>query len=458
MDPIFSGDTLSQWYEAFTHWLFWEVLTPAQVVRTTMQVPAIVGAGFVSWWVHDFVHPVLEERVRRGAYTDLYERGLLTLVSLVFPVLWALGLWFSIAVSTQFGWSHDVVWIASNLVVAWIIIRLASILVQDPVWSKMIMVVAFTIAGLNIVGLLDPTLAFLDSLAINIGEVRLSVLLLLHGMLSLGILLWVAMLASGVLERRISELPNLTPSVQVLIGKLFKATLILLAVVVALTSIGVDLTALAVFGGAVGVGVGFGLQKVVANLIGGIIILMDKSIKPGDIIRIGDTFGWVSSLGARYVSVETRDSSEYLIPNEDIVTHQVVNWSHNNALARLKVQIQVAHDSDVRRALSLMVDAAAVPARVLDHPEPRALVVGFVNGLIELELRFWINDVQNGTHNISSEVMIEIWELFRTHHIQVPVPQRHVYMDSVPPRRPLSEDAPDDLLVRARALPGSPTG
>jgi small-conductance mechanosensitive channel len=238
----------------------------------------------------------------------------------------------AMGVSAKFGWPNNVVRVAINLLAAWITIWLASIAVRNPLWSRAIMVSAYTIAVLNILHLLTPTLDVLDSLSATFGNLRISVLTVLRGMLSLAVLLWVAMLVSGVLERRIQKLPNFTPSVQVLIGKLFKATVITIAVVVSLAGVGIDLTAIAVFSGAVGVGIGFGLQKVVSNLISGIIVLMDRSIKPGDIIQIGDTYGWVSSLGARYVSIETRNGTEFLIPNEDIVTKQVTNWTHRNDL------------------------------------------------------------------------------------------------------------------------------
>ena len=433
VDPVFGGETFLIWFEAAVAWLLGEVLTPANVVYTAMQIPAIVGAGFASWWVHDFIHPVIAERIKRATVTDYAEGVLLTLASLIFPILWMVGLWISIVVSGYFGWPNNIIWLSINLLTAWIVIRLASILVRDPFWSRIIAIVAYTIAALNVLHVLEPTLDLLDRLAITVGRLRISVLIVLEGMLWLGVLLWAAVLISRILEKRVQKLPNLTPSVRVLIGKLFKATLVALAVVVSLTSIGIDLTALAVFGGAVGVGIGFGLQKVVSNLISGIILLMDKSIKPGDIIQLEDKYGWIASLGARYVSVETRDGTEFLIPNEDIITKQVVNWTHQNDLARLKVQIRVAYEADIRKALKLMKEAGARPARVLKEPAPNPLVLGFGDSWVDLELRFWIRDVRNGIRNISSEVMLEIWGSFREHDIGIPFPRREVYMHTLPP-------------------------
>ena len=432
MDPLFSGESLLNWLQLLWAWLLGEVFTPANVVYTAMQIPAVVGTGFAAWWVHDFVFPPLAARIRDSAINVYGRYVLLKLARLIFPLLWGLGLTLAWLVALQFAWPATLIRVAVNLVIAWIVVRLVAILVRDPLWAKMVVVVAFGVAALNILGWLEPTLVLLDRLALSAGELRLSLLNVLQGMFSLGLLLWIAMLASRVLERRIRKVPNLTPSVQVLIGKLLKVTLITLAVLVSLNTVGVDFTALAVFGGAVGVGAGFGLQKVVSNLISGIIILMDKSIKPGDIIRIKDTYGWVSSLGARYVAVETRDGYEYLIPNEDIITQQVVNWSHRDELARLKVQIKVAYTEDIPKALELMVEAASKPQRVVDKPAPRALLIAFGDGPVELELRFWIKDVQNGIRNISSEVMLEIWKSFRDHGILLPIPQRRLWVETLP--------------------------
>jgi small-conductance mechanosensitive channel len=352
----------------------------------------------------------------------------LLLSSLLFPLLWTTGLYFSILISLQFDWPNSLIWIAVNLLIAWIGVRLISVIIRDAFWARTITVIAFALAVLNIVGLLAPMAEFLDGMAVDFGQIRVSLLTVIQGMLYFGILLWIAVLISRLLEQRIRQVPNLTPSFQVLIGKLFKASLIAIACLVSLTSIGIDLTALAVFSGAVGVGVGFGLQKVVSNLLSGIILLMDRSIKPGDIIVIQQAYGWVTSLGARYVAVQTRDGMEYLIPNEDIIPQQVVNWSREHDRARLKVQVRLAYDADVERALALMKEAAGRVPRVLEKPAPNPLLLNFGESCFELELRFWIRDVQNGIKNVSSQVMLEILRLFRENDIHLPYPQRDIHI------------------------------
>jgi small-conductance mechanosensitive channel len=310
------------------------------------------------------------------------------------------------------------------------VIRLAAALVPYAALARLIAVLAWVVAALNIMNLLGPTLDFLDSVAIVVGGLRVSILTVVRGVLSLAMLLWAATIASNLFERRITRVSEITPRARVLLGKLIKATLVTLAVVLALTSVGVDLTTFALFTGALGVGVGLGLQRTVSNLFSGIVLLLDRSIKPGDVIEVGGTYGWVSSLGARYVSVETRDGTEYLIPNEDIITNQVVNWSHRSDRVRLKVPVRVPHDSDVDHALALMREAASYPERVLAAPAPNALIMAFGETAIELELRFWIEDAQNGVHNVKSQVLYEIWRLFRQEGIQIPYPKRDLYVHS----------------------------
>jgi len=286
------------------------------------------------------------------------------------------------------------------------------------------------VCGKNIVHLLGPTLDLLDRAAIFVGGLRVSLLTVVKGVLSLTVLLWAATVGSTLFERRMTRVPEITPRARALLGKLLKTTLVTLAVVTSLASIGVDLSTFALFTGALGVGVGLGLQRTVSNLFSGIVLLLDKSIKPGDVIDVGGTYGWVSSLGARYVAVETRDGTEFLIPNEDIITHQVVNWSHNDDRVRLKIPLHVPHDSDLDQAMTLMLEAAALPPRVLASPSPNVLIMAFGESAIELELRFWIADAQNGVHNVKSQILYGIWQLFQREGIRIPYPKRDLYLRS----------------------------
>ena len=352
------------------------------------------------------------------------------LVPLIAPAVWAIGLWISVSVAEYGGWPHAVAQVAVNLLMAWLVIRLAAEMVPNQVLARLIAVLSWSVAALNITHLLEPTLQLLDNAAIVTGGLRVSLLTVTKGMLSLTILLWAASLASKLFERRITRVSQITPRARVLLGKLLKTTLVSVAVLLSLVSIGIDLSTFALFTGALGVGIGLGLQRTVSNLFSGVVLLLDKSIKPGDIIEIGGTYGWVSSLGARYVAVETRDGTEFLIPNEDIITHQVINWSHNDERVRLKVPVRVPHDSDLDQVIALMREAASRPDRILTSPAPNVPILSFGESAIELEVRFWIADAQHGVHNVKSEVLYEVWRLFRREGIQIPYPKRDLYVRS----------------------------
>ena len=195
---------------------------------------------------------------------------------------------------------------------------------------------------------------------------------------------------------------------------------------VALSSIGLDLTALTVFSGAVGVGIGFGLQKVVSNFISGIIILLDKSIKPGDTISLGDTFGWIRELRARFVSVVTRDGKEYLIPNEDLITQQVVNWSFSDDLVRIDVPFGVSYDSDPHEVIRLALEPLEKIERVSKRKKPVCWMTEFGDSSINFVLRFWIRDPQNGLTNIRGTVLMALWDQFKANNINIPFPHREI--------------------------------
>ena len=238
--------------------------------------------------------------------------------------------------------------------------------------------------------------------------------------------LWVANATGEFLERRMRSVADLTPSIQVLIGKLIRLLLITFAVLIVLSTVGIDFTSLAFFSGAIGVGLGFGLQKIVSNLVSGIILLADKSIKPGDVITVGDSFGWVGSMGARYTSVVTRDGREYLIPNEDFVTQRVINWSYSNDEVRLDVEFGVAYASDPHKVIALALEAVKSDKRVLPAPPPVCHLKGFGNSSLDFILRFWIRDPVDGLTNVRGKVLLALWDVLKREGIEIPFPQRDV--------------------------------
>ena len=244
----------------------------------------------------------------------------------------------------------------------------------------------------------------------------------------IGALFTLARLISTTTAANIRKNEDISPSMQVLAVKGLQLALYGCAFFLGVKAVGIDLTGLAVLSGAIGVGLGFGLQKVVSNLVSGVIILLDKSIKPGDVISLGDTFGWIQTLGARYASVVTRDGKEYLIPNEDLITGQVVNWSHSNDFVRLDIHFGTAYNDDPHQVRALAIEAAKSVDRVLSFKAPVCHIVGFGDSSVDYILRFWIKDPTGGLTNIRGNVYLALWDTFKENDISIPFPQREVRM------------------------------
>ncbi|PHR54725.1 MAG: mechanosensitive ion channel protein MscS [Robiginitomaculum sp.] len=323
--------------------------------------------------------------------------------------------------------------IGSSLAAAYVVIRLISGFIAEPFWARTMARLAWFIAALNIFGWLSPVLNFLDTPLSGEGQMHMSAWVILRGAaLAVGFL-WVASRLSTLLRIRVEKLPSLTPSVQILLSKAIQITLMTAAVLFTLSSIGIPLGSLALIGGALSFGIGFGLQRIFANLISGVILLMDRSIKPGDVIEVDQTYGRVSSLGLRYTSVVTRDRKEHLIPNELFVTEKVVNWSFSDPIVRIKQKIGIAYQSDIRHAIDLAVEATSSVNRVLKIPKVVCQLREFGDSAVILEIRFWIRDSHNGVGNISSEVLLEIWDCFQANGIQFPFPQRDIHLSTDQP-------------------------
>lgn len=351
------------------------------------------------------------------------------------PLLWLFLQLISLQVAIEIEWPHNLLSIVVNLLSVWVVIQTTSLFFSNTVWIKLIAILAWSIAALNIMDLLDRTVSLLDRLAFKFGALRISILTVFEGLLTLALLIWAARTLSRLLEKRIRENSNLSPSIQVLFIKLSKAALITAAILLGLRLVGIDFSAFTIFTGAVGVGIGFGLQKIASNLISGIILLLDKSIKPGDVITIGKTYGWVNSLGARYTSLITQEGKEFLIPNEDLITQQVENWSFSNSTVRLNIPVGIAYNSEVRKAMKLCEEAAMKTARIIRSPQPICLLVGFGDSSVDLELQAWINDPVNGVKNVTSAVLLNIWDAFHEQGIEIPYPQRDIHIKTMPPKQ-----------------------
>ncbi|MHC2400675.1 small-conductance mechanosensitive channel [Bradyrhizobium barranii subsp. barranii] len=265
--------------------------------------------------------------------------------------------------------------VAAKLGLAWLAIRLVTSVLRNAFIVKLVSITAWFVAALSIIGQLDATIDLLDSFAIVLGGLRLTPLLVIKAGALLLIALWATNIASNFAESRINSTTDLTPSVQVLLVKIIRIGLLAIAIVIALGAVGIDLSALAVFSGAVGVGIGIGLQKIVANFISGIILLADKSVKPGDLVTIGDNTGRISAMKTRYISVAAGDGREFLVPNEDLVTQKVVNWTYTDKNTLVKIAFGTNYDADPRLVCKLAAETAAAHPRAQEgqaaeqHPD-----------------------------------------------------------------------------------------
>jgi small-conductance mechanosensitive channel len=335
---------------------------------------------------------------------------------------------------------------AQKLGTAWVVINLIAGLVRNRLIFRVLAVSAWTIAALSILGLLGPVADALDSVAVSIGGLRVSPLLVLKTAALLVLAVWAASALSNFLERRVQGASDLTPSFQVLIGKLARLTLMTLAILIVVRSTGIDLSALAIFTGALGVGVGFGLQKIVSNFVSGIILLVDKSIKPGDVITVGDSYGWVNAMNTRCIAVITRDGREVLIPNEDLVTQRVVNWSYTKEEIRLDVPFGVDVASDPHQVRRVAVEAVAAVERVLRNPAPVCHFVAFGSKSLDFMLRFWIDDPIAGVTNVRGLVLLALWDAFKREGIEIPSPIQDVRLTD--PARAAAGRADQSIVPR----------
>jgi small-conductance mechanosensitive channel len=294
-------------------------------------------------------------------------------------------------------------------------------------WAAFILAgAAFLTLLADAIAWLKPVTSVLDRVSFDGGKAHISLLNAIQvGIIILAIYA-VVKLITRLLNASIRQSRSLDPAQQLLAQKIGSVVLLTVAFFAGIDLIGIDLTALTVFSGAFGLAVGFGLQKTFGNLIAGIILLMDRSVKPGDVIVVGESFGYVTKIGVRAVSIVTRDGKEHLIPNENLMTQEVENWSYTNPNVRVHIKVSVAYECDMELAQKLMVEAALVPSRVLKSPKPNVWLHGFGDSGLDFEILVWIKDPEAGLGNVRSEILNRLWVLFKENDIRVPSPQRDV--------------------------------
>jgi small-conductance mechanosensitive channel len=315
--------------------------------------------------------------------------------------------------------------VAAKLAFAWLIIRLVTSGIRNTFVVRLVSIAAWLIAALSILDKLQPAMDALDSVSLTLGGLRFTPLVLINFAAILIFALWLSNILSNFAESRIIQSADLTPSIQVLLVKMIRLGLIIIAVIVAMGAVGINLSALALFSGAAGVGIGFGLQKIVANFVSGIILLVDKSVKPGDLITIGDNSGRISAMKTRYISVAAGDGREFLIPNEDLVTQKVTNWTYTDKNTLVKVTFATNYEADPRLVCKLAATTAAAADRALKSKPPNCLLAEFAETGMRFSLTFWVAD-PGDMDSVKSEVMLSLWDAFRREGIHVPYPVREL--------------------------------
>ena len=454
-------DTLSQWLdpqklmanvETVFDWLIKNALTANTLGQVAAVLVAFVLARFLGTQLRSWIAAKTDTRVSDWRLKQIGY----ALLGLAVPITWLIFEAFWLMVATQAGWPHQIVKVVVNLLAAWVVIRLTSTLVRDTLWSRVVAIAAWTFAALNIVGALDNVLDFLDGLAFTLGKVRVSALAVIKAVALLALLLWLANWLSAFMERRLRTLPRLTPSVQLLFGKLFKIALFTVAVLFALSSVGINVTALAVFTGAVGVGIGFGLQAVISNFVAGIIILIEKSLKVGDFVEFASGVrGEVREINIRYTVVTTNDNIDILVPNSEFVSGLVTNWTHGDAYRRLRLPFGVAYGTDKELVRKAGLEAAAAVDHTLTgqpRRNPQVWLVGFGDSSLDFELVVWVTpEAVKRPGAVSAAYYWALETALNKYGIEIPFPQRDLHLRTA---APIQVAAATDEPLRTRARRG----
>jgi small-conductance mechanosensitive channel len=425
------------------------------LLPTSLVQYAVIGAAIaLGWWIARLLRPHLSSamapddlrsRAREAGWVAAPYGVILLILASADGLLHAAGV------------PARLVDVAVQLTALLLVIRLAVYIVRVSLgsrarikgWGTPISIIVWVFLSLHLLGWGDTVIDALDGIGVDLGKTRVSVWSVAKLLVTVSLFVVAAMWVSRWLERRVLKLDALPPTMRIGIAKFVQAFLVGLSVLVGLNAAGLDLTTLNVLTGAIGIGLGFGLQSIAANFVSGFV--MDRSIKPGDVISFTGTtgtategFGWVEELRGRYVVVRDRDGVATLVPNQNLITNPVINWSYTDPRVRLKLPVRVSYKDDPELAMRLLLDATVDHPRVVRDPAPVARLMSFGDHGIDLELRFWIPDPQEGVNNVRSDVNRAIWRLFRENGITIPVAQREVRLEIVNPRVGEAVPAHDD--------------
>ena len=401
-----------------------DMSTPAMVWQIAIIIAAVVIALAINGALRKYVMQRAPEHWKLAIGS--INRILFPLSTLVFVL-------FSQLILT--GWQHTgLLKLAGRLLLAMAAIRLIMYLLRylfsPGGWLKALeSVIAWSIWGilaLYLTGVLPQIMLGMEDMRFNIGKNQVNLLLVLQALLTIIVTIFIALWLSRLLENKLMRAEQLNVNLRVVLGKIIRIVLLFIATLIALSAVGLDITLLSVFGGALGVGLGFGLQKIASNYVSGFIILLDKSMQIGDVITVENHYGVVTDLRSRYLVLRKLDGTEVVIPNETFITNSVINHSSSDRKSRVQLSIQISYESDLELAMQLMLDTTKDFTRLLDEPTPAVHISGFGESGIDLNLNAWIQDPEDGTAELRSQLYLSIWRSFKQHNIVIPYPQREV--------------------------------
>lgn len=411
-----------------------DFLTYFQQPLVLEQLAILCGSLLLAWLIKGLVKKKLAPIKTNWKYSVASINRVVFPVSALILVIVAKSAFIRLHTPSAYKIDVSLLHIAAQLLLALAAIRILIYLLRNiftfQPWvaasEKAISLLIWFGFALHITGVMPEVIQVLNEFDFKVGKYHFSLLLLVNGLISVIVTMLLALWSGRIIETRIMRAASWDLSLRVVFAKFIRAILVILGVLIALPLVGIDLTILSVFGGALGVGLGFGLQKIASNYVSGFIILLDRSIRLGDVITVNDRYGEISRLTARYIVLKSLDGTEAIIPNETLISSIVINHSYSNRQMRITVPIQVAYDSNLSQAMPLMLDATTSQSRILREPSPTVLLKGFGGSGINLELSFWIADPENGFGLLSSDINLAIWEKFQQAGIQIPSPQREI--------------------------------
>lgn len=434
LERLTGADALRDKIEGFGIWLQSQMFSLDVAIQAAILFLALAPAAIFGPQIKKLIQSQIAPRAPYG----ILRRGANAFAHIATPIALFIILQTAVVILGMSGVSNALVDAGVSLLSAWIVIRMVTLVIRSPFWSKLAFYVAWPIAAMDAFGVLDDVVAQLESFSVPLGKdeegntERFSALDLIRTFAIFGVFFWAAGFANKFIKGRIGAIDELTVSFKALLSKILDVLLPIIALIAALQIVGFPFGTLAIFGGAVGLGIGLGMQRTVSNFFAGFTLIADKSIKPGDVIEVGETYGWVTEMNARYVSIRTRDGTSHLVPNDLFINEGVTNWSHSDRVVRLHAPFGVSYNTDDLRGLAKSAEEIALSVeRVLKTPAPRCNLMEFGDSSINFDLRFWINDPANGTANVRSDVLLALWDMLAEKGVEIPFPQHDLHLKSI---------------------------